>query len=181
MYDDFHIWITGMSGGVKVSPMSTWDFFVFVTGKIFYLTWAIFLPLTRGNYSTLGLLGLLFLAEMFHGMVLAFMFALAHVGDEAEHIEVVDNKIHMGWAQSQLASTCDFEPCSFFWTHFSGGLNHQAVHHLFPWMIHTHYPAVSKIVARVAKKFDVEYRCYPTIFVALKGFFWQLYVMGNTE
>eukprot|EP00209_Acetabularia_acetabulum_P000690 EC095402.1.p3 GENE.EC095402.1~~EC095402.1.p3 ORF type:complete len:110 (+),score=5.10 EC095402.1:3-332(+) len=107
------------------------------------------------------------------------MFALAHVGEQADHMELVDHKVDMGWAQSQLATTCDFEPTSFFWTHFSGGLNHQAVHHLFPWMIHTHYPAVSQIIKRVAKKFDVDYREYPSIVVALRSHFQFLYNMAT--
>jgi len=96
--DDFHILKSGMVGNTKVSPMKTSDVIVFYSGKLFYFTWAIMLPLLRGNYSTMGIMGLLFFSEMFHGMVLAFMFALAHVGEKADHLELVDNKVDMGWA-----------------------------------------------------------------------------------
>lgn len=37
---------------------------------------------------------------------------------------VQGKKVNMGWAESQMATSVDFEQGSPFWTHFSGGLNY---------------------------------------------------------
>ena len=36
-----------------------------------------------------------------------------------------DGAVAMGWAAGQAATTADFSHGSWFWTHFSGGLNYQ--------------------------------------------------------
>lgn len=39
----------------------------------------------------------------------------------------------------------------------------QVVHHLFPSICHTHYPAIAPIVQQTCKEFNVPYRVYPTV------------------
>jgi fatty acid desaturase len=37
------------------------------------------------------------------------------------------------------------------------------VHHLFPSICHTHYPAIAPIVLQTCKEFSVPYMVYPTV------------------
>eukprot|EP01024_Parvocaulis_polyphysoides_P014199 TRINITY_DN1572_c0_g3_i1.p4 TRINITY_DN1572_c0_g3~~TRINITY_DN1572_c0_g3_i1.p4 ORF type:complete len:112 (-),score=2.06 TRINITY_DN1572_c0_g3_i1:176-490(-) len=90
-----------------------------------------------------------------------------------------NSRVPIGWAERQLLSTADFAPRSWFWTHVSGGLNHQVVHHLFPGVIHPHYPALSKIVAETATEFGLNYIAYPTFWSALVAHFRHLQKMGQ--
>lgn len=39
----------------------------------------------------------------------------------------------------------------------------QVVHHLFPAISHTHYPAIAPIVMQTCKEFGVPYKVYPTV------------------
>ena len=60
-------------------------------------------------------------------------------------------------AEFQCATTKDFATDSWFWTVFTGVLNHQTVHHLFPGIIQSHYPKIRPIIAETCKEFGVRY------------------------
>ena len=100
--------------------------------------------------------------------------------DEVEFLEKdKSGKVAGSWAAAQLATTADFSHNSLFWTHVSGGLNYQAVHHLFPGINHTHYPALAPIIKRIADKYGVKYCVYPTFWAALMDHFKHLHRMGS--
>jgi fatty acid desaturase len=109
-------------------------------------------------------------------VVITFIAAqVAHVSDEVEFLEKDANgRVPGSWAAQQIATCADFAHGSWFWTHVSGGLNYQAVHHLFPGIIHTHYPAIAPIVKEAAARQGVPYKVYPTFWAALAGHFKQL-------
>ncbi len=50
---------------------------------------------------------------------------VAHVTGEVQFPKTKEGKVDMGWAAGQVATTADFSHNSWFWTHFSGGLNYQ--------------------------------------------------------
>jgi fatty acid desaturase len=70
------------------------------------------------------------------------------------------------WAISQLLNSSNFWLPEFI-AYISGGMNYQIEHHLFPTVHPLHYPALSKIVQRVAKKYQVPYLRYPSWFHSL--------------
>lgn len=39
----------------------------------------------------------------------------------------------------------------------------QVVHHLFPAISHTHYPAIAPIVMRTCQEYNIPYKVYPTV------------------
>ena len=53
--------------------------------------------------------------------VILFYFQVAHVA----FLQQKDGALAHDWAAAQVATTADFAHGSFFWTHFSGGLNYQ--------------------------------------------------------
>ena len=87
-------------------------------------------------------------------------------------------KVPCSWAVQQLTSSADFAHDSWFWTHLSGGLNYQAVHHLFPGVAHTHYPAIGRIVKQKAAKHQLPYKIFPSFLAAVRGHTRHLRAMG---
>jgi len=67
-----------------------------------------------------------------------------------------------GWAAHQMHPTANFATGSRAWTWFSGGLNHQIEHHLFPAISHGHYAAIGPVVRRTADEFGLPYHQYAT-------------------
>jgi fatty acid desaturase/cytochrome b involved in lipid metabolism len=61
------------------------------------------------------------------------------------------------WAALQATSTVNWAAESWFWGAFSGGLNTQLEHHLFPGVNHTAYRFASPIVREVCQEFGVPY------------------------
>lgn len=87
--------------------------------------------------------------------VLAAVFQVAHLTREMEFGGV---RAGDDWAIHQLRTTADFATGSRFVTWFSGGLNHQVEHHLFPNVAHSHYPGLRPIVRAVAGRHGL--RCH---------------------
>ena len=54
---------------------------------------------------------------------------------------------------------------------FSGGLNFQVEHHLFPNICHIHYKKLSEIVKKTASEFQLPYNEYKTTREAIKSHF----------
>ena len=50
---------------------------------------------------------------------------MAHVTGDVQFPSTKNGRVAMGWAAAQAATTADFSHGSWFWTHFSGGLNYQ--------------------------------------------------------
>ena len=73
------------------------------------------------------------------GAVLFNIFAVNHLAvDLQEHSNV--------WSRNQVITTMDYATGSLFWLHFTGGLNHQTIHHMFPSICHIHYRELTPIL-----------------------------------
>lgn len=92
------------------------------------------------------------------GFLLSFVFQLAHVVDHVETFDMpVSGKMDDAWMEHQLRTTSNFARKSKLVSWFVGGLNFQIEHHLFPNICHVHYPAISQIVRKTAKEFNLPY------------------------
>ena len=129
-------------------------------------------------------MGLLFHVVMMvtSGVVLSVVFQLAHCVEEAEFPEVPTPE-GQAWdfATHQLKTAVDFSPRNPLITWYVGGLNFQAVHHLFPKISHIHYPRLARIVAEVSQKYDLRYRCTPSFLKAVRSHFRWLRRMGAPQ
>ena len=70
-------------------------------------------------------------------------------------------------AELQIATTQDYATRSWFWTVFTGALNHQTTHHLFPGIIQSHYTRITPIVEQTCKEFGIKYHYVDTTTEAL--------------
>ena len=80
----------------------------------------------------------------------------------------------------QIATTQDYATRSWFWTVFTGALNHQTTHHLFPGVIQSHYPKITPIVEETCKEFGITYHYVDTTREALNCHIQHLKKLGQT-
>lgn len=107
--------------------------------------------------------------------VLAAVFQVAHLtsGMDFGGVRAGDD-----WAMHQIRTTADFATHSHLTTWFTGGLNHQIEHHLFPNVAHTHYSDLRPIVRAVAERYGVQCHDLGTTFSALSKHFALLKALG---
>lgn len=87
---------------------------------------------------------------------------LTHLSDKCMEKET-------DWYKHQVSSSCNFgikrntfmnKMHSMVVTFFSGGLNYQIEHHLFPGVNQWHLPAISQLVQLVCQKHNVPYKSF---------------------
>jgi linoleoyl-CoA desaturase len=114
------------------------------------------------------------------GLILALVFQSAHVLESTEFLSPEEGaSVETSWAIHQMKTTSNFAVGNAPLTWFLGGLNHQVEHHLFPNICHVHYPAISKIVRKTAKEFDVPYLQHKTFVGAISNHFKFLHYLGK--
>ncbi|MCD9625687.1 fatty acid desaturase family protein [Rhabdothermincola salaria] len=116
------------------------------------------------------------------GLLLGVVFQLAHVVEEAEfRQDGAENAIR--WHEWQVRSTVDFcqgsGPVDRLVTWYTGGLNHQTEHHLFPQVPHTAYPVIAPAVREVCDAFEIPYRVQPTLRQAIASHYRHLRHLGR--
>ncbi|XP_057583599.1 fatty acid desaturase 3 isoform X2 [Hippopotamus amphibius kiboko] len=89
----------------------------------------------------------------------------------------IGHEKHRDWASSQLAATCNVEP-SLFLDWFSGHLNFQIEHHLFPTMPRHNYRKVAPLVKALCAKHGLSYEVKPFL-TALVDIIGSLKKSGN--
>lgn len=107
--------------------------------------------------------------------VLAVVFQVAHLTPEMEFGGV---RPEDDWATHQTRTTADFATRSTLVTWFTGGLNHQLEHHLFPKVAHTHYAALRPIICDVAERHDLRCHDLGSMFSAVRQHFVLLKALG---
>ncbi len=139
--------------------------------KIAYLAIFLGLPVFVGGYSVwLVVLGIL-TAHFLAGVLLSIIFQLAHVMPDVSHPVQEDNKTQHSWAVLQLLTTANFSTKSRIVTWYTGGLNFQIEHHLFPNISHIHYPKIAEIVRKTAEEMKLPYYEYKTFWGATAAHF----------
>jgi linoleoyl-CoA desaturase len=180
-YDDFRNIAEGRIGTHKIPRPKGWDMAIFVSGKIFFFGVAFVLPMMfHAWYVVLGAYAAMSFVQ---GVVLSVVFQLAHCVDEAKfpapqpETGIMENE----WAVHQVLTTVDFARRSKLAGWYTGGLNFQIEHHLFPRISHVHYPAVSQIVEETCREFGVPYAANETFLGAVASHYRFLKRMGQPE
>jgi linoleoyl-CoA desaturase len=157
VYGDFRDIITGKIGDRPFPRPRGWDLVFFVVGKVIFFTLAFGLPLI---FHPLGSVILFYtLAAAVAGLLLALVFQMAHVVEQAEFPSACKDsgRVENAWAIHQLETTVDFARDNRVLGWLIGGLNFQIEHHLFTRICHIHYPAVAKVVEATCRDFGVKY------------------------
>ena len=158
----------------------TKELIVLLLSKIAYFSVFIATPLLAGYGVGLTILGFVIMHAL-AGFILSLIFQMAHVVDEVQH--PLDSSINPStqFAKHQLATTSNFATRSRLVTFFTGGLNFQVEHHLFPLISHVHYPKISKIVKEVAARHGLPYYEHKTFMEAVRSHVHYLNTVGKMQ
>jgi linoleoyl-CoA desaturase len=179
---NFKVYFTGTSGPTFRYPtMCRDDKLVFWTGRlvnfaVYFLLPLIFLPWWQ------ALMGLA-LGLLTAGFIMATVLQLAHVMVTVEFPEPAGAPpdFEGEWAVYQVESTIDFAHNNRLVNWYTGGLNYQIEHHLFPRMCHINYPKIAPVVKQACREFGVSYRVYPTFREALAEHVHSLRWLGQSS
>lgn len=179
--DDIRFLFTGRLGELEFKRPRGLDLVIFIGGKLVFFTWAFVVPLLLHKWYLV--LAFFALASFVQGLTLSVVFQLAHVMEEAEFPmpHEATNRIDNEWAIHQVETTVNFAPKSRVANWFTGGLNFQIEHHLFPQICHIHYPALAKIVESTCDEFGVQYASHESVGKALASHYRWLKAMGRPE
>tara|TARA_A100001011_G_scaffold310474_1_gene327128 strand:- start:11632 stop:12786 length:1155 start_codon:yes stop_codon:yes gene_type:complete len=151
-----------------------------IISKIVYFSFWIVLPIFVFNIVWWKVLVGFFVMHYTAGLILSLVFQLAHVIGEAD-MPLPDSKtgdMKNSWAVHQLKTTVNFSTKNRIINWFTGGLNHQIEHHIFPHISHIHYTKISEIVKQTACEFNLPYNEYKTTRSAIFSHFKFLKQMG---
>ncbi len=167
-----------LSYGKLPNPIINWTKLVIT--KLIYLTIWIVLPVLILDLVWWQILIGFFMMHYVAGVILSITFQLAHVVDQAETpIPDHTGKMKNTWAIHQLFTTVNFGTKNKIVNWFTGGLNHQVEHHIFPNISHVHYTKIAKIVKETAKEFNLPYNEYKTTRKAIISHFKHLKKLGK--
>ena len=168
---------SGMTERCGFNP--TRESIIMIFSKAFYYFYMLALPMMLGISWWVVILGFVLL-HMVSGLVITFVFQLAHVVEGPEHTEIPhDGKMDNTWAIHQLRSTANFACNNKLVTFLVGGLNFQIEHHLFPTISHVHYTDISKIIKKTASEFNLPYYEFPKVHEAVASHMKILKMLGN--
>jgi linoleoyl-CoA desaturase len=166
-----------LSYGKLPDPFSAWSTLV-ITKILYYSIWLV-LPILVLDISWWKVLIGFFAMHYTAGMILSVIFQLAHVVPKTEMpLPDKEGNLEHTWAIHQLYTTANFAPKNKFISWFSGGLNHQVEHHIFPHISHVHYGKIAAIVKNTAQEFNLPYNEYKTTRRAIIEHFKQIKTLG---
>jgi len=150
-----------------------------IISKIIYFSVWLIIPLIFIEASWWAIIIGFIIMHYTAGLILSIVFQLAHVMEDAS-MPKADRTGTMKntWAIHQLLTTVNFSTKNRFINWFTGGLNHQIEHHIFPNISHIHYSKIGKIVKQTAKEFNLPYNEYKTTRSAIFSHFKFLKQMG---
>jgi fatty acid desaturase len=106
------------------------------------------------------------IAVMPASFFLTVQIAVNHEVPETMSQIVPDKPID--WGMHQVLTSHNFAVGSFMAMHFSGGLNMQIEHHLFPGVHYTHYKAITPIVREACAQFNLPYNESRSLWEAMR-------------
>ena len=150
-----------------------------VISKIVYFGFWIVLPLVVGIVWWKVLIG--FVAMHYTaGLILSIVFQLAHITHDTTNPHPNEvGEIENTWAIHQLFTTVNFAPKNWIVNWYTGGLNHQIEHHIFPHISHIHYGKIADIVKQTAQECNLPYYEYETMRGAVIAHFKHLKDLGQ--
>ena len=153
------------------------EYAILFGGKAFYLTYMLILPVVILGKSPLLVGGAFVLAHLIIGSTVSLVFQTTHTIDTtyfpSDRSEFENGVYHI------FATTADYATENPVVGWLVGGLNHHIAHHLCPFVCHTHYASLTRIVKKTAEEFGVSYRQHPTMTRAIRHHLILLKQLGN--
>jgi linoleoyl-CoA desaturase len=155
------------------------EYVILFAGKAFYLTYMLVLPVLVVKESPLLVLAAFFCVHLIVGLSVVLVFQTTHVIEET-YFPLHRNEFENG-VYHVFATTADYATENPLVGWLVGGLNHHVVHHLCPYVCHTHYAPLTRIVRQTAEEFGVPYRQHATMSGAIRHHLLLLRQLGNED
>ena len=91
----------------------------------------------------------------------------------------ISNANGSNYFENQVRSSATYAPGCKWTNFFTGGLNHQVEHHLFPMLPMYDLPGIQPIVQKTIEEFNLPYNSYNNIFHAISAYHQLLVRLGN--
>ena len=180
VYRDFKDIFSPRLGGFDNRQYPAREIVKMLLFKLGYLGYIMVVPKLVLGFSWGQVFGAFVLLTVFASLTITMVLLSTHVGEHANFPEPdADGVMPHSWSHHHMLTAGDFATESALVTHLFGGFNHHVIHHLFQHICHIHYPALTKILIRVAAKHGVEYRSEKHMFLAMYSHFKLLYNNGN--
>jgi linoleoyl-CoA desaturase len=153
------------------------EYVILFAGKAFYITYMLVLPIVVLHKSPLLVIGAFLLVHLVVGLTVSLVFQTTHTIDTT-YFPMGRNEFDNG-VYHIFATTADYATANPIVGWLAGGLNHHIVHHLCPFVCHTHYAPLTRIVQETAEEFGVPYRQHPTMTRAIRHHLILLKQLGS--
>ncbi len=153
------------------------EYFILFAGKAFYLTYMLVLPVMVMKEPPLLVLAAFFIVHFIVGLSVVLVFQTTHVIEDT-YFPLRRDEFENG-VYHVFATTADYATENPLVGWLVGGLNHHVVHHLCPYVCHTHYAPLTRIVKQTAEEFGVPYRQHATMTKAVWHHLQLLKHLGN--
>jgi linoleoyl-CoA desaturase len=174
---DFQHFFLPTHGYLKRTKHPLREYVILFAGKGFYLTYMLILPVMLLGKSPLLVAGAFLLVHLIVGLSVTLVFQTTHTIDStyfpADRSEFDNGVYHI------FATTADYATENPLVAWLAGGLNHHIAHHLCPFVCHTHYAPLTRIVKETAEEFGVPYRQHTTMTQAIWHHLILLKQLGN--
>jgi linoleoyl-CoA desaturase len=155
------------------------EYAILFAGKGLYLTYMLVLPVVVLGKPLLLVALAFLLVHLIIGLSVSLVFQTTHTVDStyfpSERGEFDNGVYHI------FATTADYATENPLVAWLTGGLNHHIAHHLCPYVCHTHYASLTRIVKQTAGEFGVPYRQHPTMTRAIVHHLILLKQLGNED
>ncbi|KAJ3768916.1 delta-5 fatty acid desaturase [Lentinula raphanica] len=170
----------GRRGPLRVNTFTLSQLIIFWGGKLFFHTTRIILPLYWGN-PLWKVTSAFLLTDCTFSIIVTMIFQATHLVETVAFPQVNPNtgNIDMEWTRLQVETAQDYSHDKPLMSFFSGSLNYQVAHHLFPYVAQEHLPAVTRIVRQTAQEFDVKYEIKEGLWAAIGGHMGLLKMLGT--
>ncbi|MGD0797441.1 MAG: fatty acid desaturase [Acidobacteriaceae bacterium] len=155
------------------------EYAILFAGKAFYLAYMLILPMVVLGKSPLLVALAFLLVHLVVGLTVALVFQTTHTVDST-YFPTDRNEFDNG-VYHIFATTADYATANPMVGWLVGGLNHHIVHHLCPFVCHTHYAPLTRIVEETAEEFGIPYRQHPTMTQAIRHHLILLRQLGNED
>jgi linoleoyl-CoA desaturase len=155
------------------------EYVILFAGKSFYLTYMLVLPVVIMKQPIWLTLVAFFLVHLAVGLSVVLVFQTTHVIEETYfplHRSEFENGVY-----HVFATTADYATENPVVAWLVGGLNHHVVHHLCPYVCHTHYAPLTRIVKQTAEEFGIPYRQHPSMTQAIRHHLLLLKQLGSQD
>ncbi len=167
-----------LSYGEFQKPAKQWTILA-ITKALYFSIWLV-IPIVVLDIAWWQILIGFFIMHYTAGLILSVVFQLAHVVEYTENpVPNEQGEMENTWAAHQLFTTANFAPKNWLVNFYTGGLNHQIEHHIFPNISHIHYSKIAKIVKETAKECNLPYNEYKTMRSAVIAHFKHLKNLGK--